>query len=112
MKIIINDHRKIFAIQEEFSSLFPNLRIEFFAKPSKTGSASSDKLVNHSKKLLECRATHEEGIIEITPSMAIHELKDNFSDHFGLKVELVLKSGKPAREKLTLEEENKPEIEA
>lgn len=112
MKITISDHRKIFAIQQEFSEMFPNLGVEFFAKPSKSGSAPSGKLVGHSRKLLECRATHEEGVIEILPSMTIHEVKDNFSDHFGLTVDIVRKSenGKsavPVREKRSLEEENK-----
>ncbi len=112
MKIVINDHRKIFAIQEEFNGMFPNLEIEFFAKPSKIGSVSSKKLVGHSKKLLACRATHEEGAIEILPSMTIHELKDNFSDVFELTVKIVRKSSDseralPVREKFTLQAENK-----
>jgi len=112
MKIVINDHRKIFAIQEEFASMFPNLEIEFFAKPSKIGSTSSKKLVGPSKKLLACRASHQEGVIEILPSMTIYELKDNFRDVFELTVEIVRKLADssralPVREKFTLEEENK-----
>ena len=112
MKIVLNDHRKIFAIQDEFSKLFPNLKIEFFAKPSKTGSAPSKKLVKQSSKtLLECRSTHTEGVIEVVPSMSVMELKDNFRDIYGLSVALFRKSGKslseePGSDRLTLQEQN------
>ncbi len=111
MKIVINDHRKIYAIQKEFSGQFPNLKIEFFAKPSKTGSTPSTKVVSSSKKLLECRSTHTEGVIEVFPSMYTLDLKDNFRDVYGLSVEIVGKSGKglgegPGGERLTLQEQN------
>ena len=43
MKIVINNKRRIFAIQEEFSTMFPGLVIAFFAKPSRPGAAPSKK---------------------------------------------------------------------
>jgi propanediol utilization protein len=43
MKIVINNNRKIFAIQEEFSKMFPGLNIEFFAKLSRPGDTPSKK---------------------------------------------------------------------
>ena len=93
MKITINDHRKIYAIQEEFSTLFPDLTIEFYAKPSKKGASPSRKLVKRGgKSLLECRSTHQEGVIEVVPSMTVLELKDNFRDIYGLTVEVSKKS--------------------
>ncbi len=113
MKIVINNNRKIFAIQEEFSKVFPGLKIVFYAKPSRPGAAPSTKLVTHSSKTLqECRAIHKEGTIEILPSMNISDVKENFRDVYGLSVEIFQKAGNgknenPVSDKLTLEEINR-----
>ena len=93
MKIVINNNRKIFAIQEEFKTIFPSLEIEFFAKPNNKGAAPSKKLIMHSSKTLqECRAVGNEGTIEILPTMDPDDIKGNFSDIFGLSVEIVSRS--------------------
>ncbi len=55
MKITINDHRKVFAIEEEFNQMFPNLKIEFMAKPSAAGAKHSDMPVAQSKTIADCR---------------------------------------------------------
>jgi hypothetical protein len=113
MKIVINNNRKIFAIQEEFSAMFPGLTIAFYAKPSHPGAPPSTKLIRHSGKTLQdCRAIGNEGIIEILPSMNISDVKENFRDVYGLSVEIFQKSGnssdeKPGGDNLTLEEINK-----
>ncbi len=110
MKITINDHRKIFAIQEEFNSLFPNLIIEFHVKASKEGAAPSWHLIKHDKTLGECRTEHNKGTITITPNMLVANLKQDFSDVYGLTVEVFQKSEKGravAGDKHTLDEENK-----
>jgi len=113
MKIVINNNRKIFAIQKEFSEMFPGLRIGFFAKPNKPGAAPSKKLIKHSGKTLqECRAISKEGTIEILPSMNISDLKENFRDVYGLSVEIFYKgengSGEiPVRDDLSIENLNK-----
>jgi hypothetical protein len=113
MKIVINNNRKIFAIQEEFSNIFPGLTIAFYAKPSKPGSAPSTKLIRHSGKTLQdCRAISNDGIIEILPSMNISDVKENFRDVYGLSVEIFQKGGNgsnknPVNDNLTLEEINK-----
>ena len=112
MKIVINNSRKIFAVQEEFSTMFPGLKIVFHAKPSSRGAAPSPKLVIHSSKTLqECRAISREGTIEILPTMNISELKGNLRDIFGLSAEIFRKSEngadeKPINGKLTLGEIN------
>ena len=89
MKIVINSNRKIFAIQDEFSEMFPGLTIAFYAKPSHPGAAPSTKLIRHSGKTLQdCRINSNDGIIEILPSMNISDLKENFRDVYGLSVEI------------------------
>jgi hypothetical protein len=113
MKIIINDHRKIFAIQKEFSELFPYLKIEFFTRPHKPGAPSSKKMMKHPAKTLgECRVVHTKGTLTVTPHMAVADLEQNFSDVYGLSVQVFRKSEKTWLETTatagwTLEEQNK-----
>ncbi len=94
-KITINDHRKIFAIQKDFQKLYPYLKIEFFAKPYKVGGSSSKKIMKHpSKTLGECRTIHSSGTVTITPQMTVAGLEQNFSDVYGLSIQIFRKSGK------------------
>ncbi len=110
MQIIINNHRKIFAVQEEFATMFPGLKLVFYARPNHPGAAPPDKLVLHSSKTLqECRAIHNEGTINILPTMNIADVKDNFKDIFGLSVEIVQKRENggdetPLEDKRTIDE--------
>ncbi len=92
MKIQINDHRKIFAIQEEFNKLFPHLRIEFLAKPSKVGNPPSEKLVKASKTLGDCRAIHVKGELTLTEATTIPDLKQTLADTYGLSAVFLRKS--------------------
>ncbi len=113
MKIVINNYRKIFAIQEEFSGMFPGLKIGFHAKPNKQGGAPSAKVIMHSgKTILDCRVISRKGTIEIIPTMSISELKDNFRDVYGLSAEIFKKGGvgnneNPLNESMTLGETSK-----
>lgn len=112
MKIAINDHRKIFAIQEEFNIVFPYLKLEFFSKPNSTEGASVKKFIKHSKTLGECRTVHNKGQITITPNMSVTDMEQRFMDIYGLGVEVFRKSGKAWLETTvtdgwTLEEQNK-----
>jgi hypothetical protein len=113
MKIEINNQRKIFAIEGEFSRVFQNLKIKFFAKPDVVGGAPSVKLVAADKSLESCRSVHNDGIMVITASMTIDNVKQNFRDVFGLSVQILKKSGTDwvvivENENFTLEEHNKP----
>jgi hypothetical protein len=95
MKIIINDNRKIFAVQKEFNKIFPYLKLEFFAKPSKAGGKPSTKTITHSSKTLgECRAVHHTGTLTITPNTTVSQLEQDFRDNFDLSVQLFRKSRK------------------
>ena len=113
MKITINDHRKIFAIQEEFNTMFPYLKIEFFTKPHTMGAGSPKKQIKHSSKTLgECRTIHKKGTITITSNMTVADMEQNFNDVYGLSVQVFRKSGKAwlettVTDSWTLEEQNK-----
>ncbi|MBK9478276.1 MAG: hypothetical protein IPP56_09155 [Bacteroidetes bacterium] len=95
MLVTINDRRKISAIQEEFNSVFPFLKLEFFSKPHKPGAASSKKLVKHNSKTLgECRTIHAKGHLVINAAMTVNDLEQRFSDIYGLAVQVFRKSGR------------------
>ncbi|MCX6248251.1 MAG: hypothetical protein NTW10_10990 [Bacteroidetes bacterium] len=113
MKIAINSHRKIFAIQEEFSTMFPELTIAFYAKPSHHDGAPSKKLVMHSSRTLQdCRVNGNEGTIEVLPTMSVSDLKENLQDIFGLSAEIFPKpkngiAEDPVKGNMILEEINR-----
>ena len=110
--IQINDRRKVYTIQNEFSKLFPNLKIEFYSKPHKSGGAPSRRMVKSvSKTLGECRTVHNSGEMTISPNMTITELESYFANSFGLGIKILAKAGnvwKAAQQKskLTLNEQN------
>lgn len=115
MKIEINDNRKIFGIQEEFSALFPLLKIDFFAKPHSQNGPASDKVKGNHSKLAECRIVHNEGTITITPQMTVAELYQHFGDVYGLSIKVLRKVGNTWEDTietqgLTLEEQNQAVI--
>jgi len=113
MQVLINDNRKIFAIQEEFSNLFPYLKLEFFSKPHAVGGGSAKKLIKHNSKTLgECRTIHNKGKVTITPQMTVSDLEQNFGDIYGLGVQVFRKSGRAWLETTvtdgwTLDEQNR-----
>lgn len=114
MKIEINNHRKIFAIQKEFNTYFSGLKIEFHEKPHQQGGPPSEKIVKSSSKTLaECRTLHNEGFISIHSQMTTGDLKQRFRDNFGLTIELFQKTDDgswrkiPMTEKSILDELNK-----
>jgi hypothetical protein len=112
MTIQINDHRKIVAIQKEFSNLLPYLKIEFFSKSHKSGTPSSKKTMKDASETIgQCRVVHNKGALSITPSMTVTELEQNFRDIYGLSVQVFRKSGNvwlqsTATDTWTLEEQN------
>jgi len=113
MQITINDHRKLYALQKEFASLFPNLKLEFFAKPSHLkGEASSKPIDTYSKTVAECRNIHTKGTLTISGGMTIADLQSSFSDIYGMHVSILKKEGdswvEPANQNnLSLTEQNK-----
>ncbi|MBC7694520.1 MAG: hypothetical protein H7141_03645 [Burkholderiales bacterium] len=95
MKIAINDHRKIYAIQEEFNGNYPYLKLEFFSKSHKSGGASPKTQVKHNNETLgEFRTVHHKGDLTIVPDMTVSDLEQNFGDVYGLAVQVFRKSGK------------------
>ena len=117
MKIVINDRKTISVVQNEFSRLFPCLKLEFFSKPHQSGFGSEKKfMIEKHKTLYECRTIHYNGEININPAMKVSELEQSFNNIYGLSVQVFRKSGKvwietTSTDNWTLEKENE-EVEA
>ncbi len=89
MKIDINNHRKIFAIQKEFNDVYPTVNIEFYKKQNANHGHSTSVLVRSKNKTLEdCRTEQENGAITISNNMTVGELKDVFCNVYGLTVDI------------------------
>lgn len=94
MKIKINDNRKIFSIQEEFNSVFPYLKLEFFSMPKHFNCDFSKKMLKHNtSSLADCRKVYRNGEIMIQPLMTVQSLEQTFLDEYGLGVQVFRKSG-------------------
>jgi hypothetical protein len=113
MKIKINDHRKIYAVQTEFNKVFKNLKIVFWGKPHSNSGEHAEELSNENNSTIgACRIIHNKGEITITPAMKVSELQERFADVYGLGVGIQIKSGKlwehaAGFDALTLEDLNK-----
>lgn len=94
-EIVINDQRKLQAVQQEFNHLFPYLKIEFFRKPHRTSEASPRQwMLKGDATIGECRTVHHDGTLSITPGMTVSALEQCFRDQFGLSVQVFRKSSK------------------
>jgi hypothetical protein len=95
MKMVINNQRKIFDIQEEFNSLFPYLKLEFyFSPPTFCGYLSPQTISNSGKTLGECITMPNEQSMIIFPKMSVANLEKSFKQLFGIPVIIFRKSGK------------------
>ena len=94
MKIEIDDHRKLFAVKDEFNTAFPNFKIEFFDRPSKSDGTPSGKIMKHvSSTLGQCRLAHNKGTISINVGMTVGELEQNFRNVYEVSVQIFQKQG-------------------
>lgn len=112
MKIHVDDKRNISEIQEEFNSVFPYLKIEFFKKPHDAGETSplSDMLPSDST-LGKWRTNHNEGDLTITAETKVEEVESAFQEKFGISAQVFRKSGAvwletSATDAWTLKEQN------
>jgi hypothetical protein len=112
MKILVSDTRTLSSLQEEFTSRFPYLKIEFFSRSHKPGAPSSRKFMKDVNQTVgECRTMRNNGRISISSTMTVAELEQTFREKYGLNVQLFRKSGKvwletTVTDSWTLEQQN------
>ncbi len=90
----ITDNKTIKAIQAEFNSKFPYLRIEFYAHEheEQEGSPNEDMLAE-SLTIGDARTTMKEGDLSIHANQKVSTLEQNFQEKYGLNVQVFRKSG-------------------
>lgn len=112
MKIMISDGLKIFAIQENFNTVFPYLKLEFFTPGSTIMGAPIKRFIKPGSKTLgDCRTVISKQKIAISPEMTVVDLEKSFWKIYGLRVQVFRKSGKvwletTVTDSWTLEEQN------
>jgi len=113
MKIIIDNNSTLFEIQEEFTKMFPFLKIEFFLKTFVLTTISSYKLLKINSKIIGDYHKHDEkSNIIITPQMTVSNLEKCFNNEYGISVKVYRNSWRVWLETTltdgwTLEEQNR-----
>lgn len=109
----ISNLKSILEIEEEFSKLFPYLRLKMYKEPTDRSEGAVSEIIPSSQmKLASVRKLNRTTDLEILPSITMDSLEKLFVDEFNLHIKLFRKSGKEWIEtKLTghwtLEEQNR-----
>jgi hypothetical protein len=94
MSISIHENRRLFELQQDFNSLFPFLKIEFFKAPHSIGEGSAkNQLHDNNRVVSDCRLKKSEGVLQINEQMTVSDLEARFFDDFGLSAQIFRKSG-------------------
>lgn len=113
MKITIDVNSTIFEIQEEFTKMFPFLKIEFFLKMLPPSVISSHKPLKYNSTTIgDYSENNKESSIIITPQMTVSNLEQCFNAEYGISVKVYRNSWRVWLEATvtdgwTLEEQNR-----
>ena len=93
MILTIEDTNKISVIQQEFTTMFPYLKLEFFkhAHASHQGNPKKDML-NSNLTLKQIRDKHPNGKLVVKENMKVSELESSFQTLFGISAQVFRKS--------------------
>jgi len=91
----INNNKTMNQIKQEFSLLFPNLKLEFYNSKhdKKKGSPIKDRIKDN-LHLGSVRKSKNEGIFMITPKMKVSSLEQSFETYYGIHIQVYRRSGK------------------
>lgn len=94
MQIEIHKDRKLAELQNDFSLLFPFLKIAFFSDNhgKGKGSAKTDAL-DPETTVADCSATGSEGNLQLSADMTVAELEQTIYRDFGLAAQVFRKTG-------------------
>jgi hypothetical protein len=93
MILMIDDTKRISAIQQEFTAMFPYLKLEFFkhAHTVHQGNLKKDML-NSSLTLKQFGSRHISGELEIKENMKVSDLENSFHTLFNISAQVFRKS--------------------
>lgn len=94
MELHIDDNMKISEVQDQFTSHFPYLKIEFYRSEHQEGEGSVDReKLDTNLSIGEARSKHNEGDLSIHGNQKVSTLEGAFHDTYGLNVQVFRKSG-------------------
>jgi hypothetical protein len=112
MKIILRSERTIKDVKEEFTRVYPFLKIEFFTKKQNPGENSQQtEEIDPSTELIEVSGVLREGAIDINPTDTVKEVEYKFEHQYGLPAHIYRKQNgvwleTTVTDDLTLQEQN------
>ena len=89
MILEINDAKSVFELQDQFSTHYPFLKIDFYAPASlsKKLLPSAEKMSPH--QLIKCaRNIHNSGRLEVMSWFTVSRLEKEFINKFGLEIKV------------------------
>jgi hypothetical protein len=93
MILKIDNNKSIAKIQEEFNSMFPYLKLEFFKHPHGIHQGTPKKdMLNPSLTLKQFSKKNLHGEFDIKEGMKVSDLEDSFQMLFNLSVQVFRKS--------------------
>ncbi|MBC8004276.1 MAG: hypothetical protein H7X84_02290 [Verrucomicrobia bacterium] len=96
MFINIKAERQIKEINEEFTGMFPFLKLEFYRKAElQQDRYTMDKLLPQEKKMKDVWISNkEEAVLEVPGTMTVFQLENILLKRFGLAAQVFRKSGR------------------
>lgn len=95
MEIIIDQNKRLSAIQAEFQKHFPFLKLEFYKDMHTAGQGSAkDATLNINLTIADVQKNKASGILKIHGLMTVAELESGFANIFGLSAQVFKKSGR------------------
>ena len=95
MKIHIHSTDKLEVVQRTFSSAYPFLKLEFFARPHAKGRPTEKQFIINAKRTVDsCNPELTDATISIPTAMTVYEMEQLFQDRLGLFIQVFRKSGK------------------
>jgi hypothetical protein len=90
MYLHIHDSRTLKELQDDFSSVFPYLRLEFYTRRQRAGQhASSRSLLNPFLQVVTIRRQHRNGAIEIREQMKAKQVEQLLKREYSLPAEVL-----------------------
>ncbi|SHM63109.1 hypothetical protein SAMN05444266_109256 [Chitinophaga jiangningensis] len=89
MLLVINDHKSLGLLQQEFSSNYPFLKLSFYDKPHGILEATEKSHQLSARMLVrEVRNLHHSGTLTINPDDTVYSIERAFRDRFNLNVQV------------------------
>jgi hypothetical protein len=93
MQIHITPSRHIYEIQQDFSSLFPFLKLEFFVNRHSKTHLSAAEIAPGGKKIGDIQRSLTDGLLSLDQLMKVMDLEHTLNKDFSLASQVFRKSG-------------------